>query len=102
MARMPTRIQRKRTAGWRAPPDTISVTRPGLFGNPFSSAASFRLWLEGKAYRDIEPERRENILKALPGLREHAHIMCWCQTSPPVPFGQCHGDVLLEMLEELP
>ena len=99
MARTPTRIQRHRTKGWRAPADTISVTRPGLFGNPFSSAASFRLWLQGKAYRDIEPERRENILKALPELATHAHIMCWCRTDQPV--GMCHGDVLIEIMEAL-
>ncbi|MEZ4941801.1 MAG: DUF4326 domain-containing protein [Saprospiraceae bacterium] len=32
---MSVRIQRKRTKGWRMPPNTISVTRPGKFGNPF-------------------------------------------------------------------
>lgn len=32
---IPLRIQRKRTKGWRMPPDTVSVTRPGKWGNPF-------------------------------------------------------------------
>jgi len=32
---MPKRIQRKRTKGWKMPPNTISVTRPGRFGNKF-------------------------------------------------------------------
>lgn len=32
---MPQRIQRRRTKGWRLPPNTICVTRPGRFGNPF-------------------------------------------------------------------
>jgi hypothetical protein len=31
----PIRIQRKRTKGWRLPPNTICVCRPGKFGNPF-------------------------------------------------------------------
>src|SRR5262245_40580166 len=31
----PRRIQRKRTKGWRKPPGTICVTRPGKWGNPF-------------------------------------------------------------------
>jgi hypothetical protein len=31
----PVRIQRKRTKGWRMPENTISVTRPGKWGNPF-------------------------------------------------------------------
>ena len=32
----PKRIQRKRTKGWRMPGNTVSVTRPGIYGNPFS------------------------------------------------------------------
>lgn len=31
----PERIQRKRTKGYRMPPNTVSVTRPGKWGNPF-------------------------------------------------------------------
>lgn len=30
------RIQRKRTKGWRMPPNTVSVTRPGPYGNPYT------------------------------------------------------------------
>jgi hypothetical protein len=30
----PIRIQRKRAKGWRMPPNTISVCRPGEWGNP--------------------------------------------------------------------
>lgn len=32
---MPIRIQRKRTKGWKMPPNTVSVCRPGEYGNPF-------------------------------------------------------------------
>lgn len=32
---MPERVQRKRTKGWRMPPNTISVCRPGIWGNPY-------------------------------------------------------------------
>lgn len=32
---MPVRIQRKRTKGWKMPENTVSVTRPGKWGNPF-------------------------------------------------------------------
>lgn len=98
MARTPTRIQRKRTRGWRAPDGSFSCTRPGLFGNPFTSAASYRLWLLGTAYRDIEPERRERLLLELPGLLNYKHLMCWCDLEPK---GQCHVDVLIELLEAL-
>lgn len=31
----PIRVQRKRTKGWKMPENTVSVTRPGKWGNPF-------------------------------------------------------------------
>ena len=31
----PSRIQRKRTKGYKLPPNTVCVTRPGKYGNPF-------------------------------------------------------------------
>lgn len=31
---MPIRIQRRRTTGWRMPPNAIYVGRPTVFGNP--------------------------------------------------------------------
>ena len=41
---MPERIQRKRTKGWRMPPNTVSVTRPGKWGNPFNFKSSDNCW----------------------------------------------------------
>lgn len=41
----PVRIQRKRTAGWRMPANTVSVTRPGKWGNPFDFRSSDCCWL---------------------------------------------------------
>lgn len=32
---LPTRIQRKRTKGWKSPPGTIYCGRPSRWGNPF-------------------------------------------------------------------
>ena len=31
----PVRIQRKRTKGWKMPPNTVYVGRPTEWGNPF-------------------------------------------------------------------
>jgi Domain of unknown function (DUF4326) len=31
----PKRIQRKRTKGWKMPPNTVYVGRPTRLGNPF-------------------------------------------------------------------
>src|SRR6185312_1503351 len=37
----PQRIQRKRTKGWKMPPNTVNCTRPGRFGN------HYRVWKDG-------------------------------------------------------
>lgn len=46
----PVRIQRQRTAGWRAPLDdqgrkAVYVGRPTLYGNPFRIARVGKLWI---------------------------------------------------------
>ena len=41
---LPVRIQRKRTKGWKMPPNTVSVTRPGPWGNPFDFRRSEYCW----------------------------------------------------------
>ena len=40
--RMPIRIQRKRTRGWRMPAHTIYVGRGSLYGNPYRVARTRR------------------------------------------------------------
>lgn len=41
----PIRIQRRRTKGWKMPANTVSVTRPGNWGNPFDFRKSECCWL---------------------------------------------------------
>jgi hypothetical protein len=41
----PIRVQRKRAKGWKMPPNTVSVTRPGKWGNPFDFRQSDCCWL---------------------------------------------------------
>lgn len=90
----PHRIQLRRTKGWRMPPNTVKVTRPGLFGNPFKVGqhgkdklevvGMYRQWLmnfpEGKAV--AEAARRTLRGK---------NLACFCGEGP------CHADVLLEI-----
>lgn len=40
----PVRIQRRRVKGWRMPGNTVSVTRPGPFGNPFDLSSADHCW----------------------------------------------------------
>lgn len=39
MADTPKRIQQRRTAGWKMPPNARSVARPSKYGNPFKIGA---------------------------------------------------------------
>lgn len=82
---MPERIQRKRTKGWKMPPNTVSVCRPGRWGNPFTFANSghvhpvLRFACEVAPLLDVSPLRGKNLA-------------CFC----PLDV-DCHGDVLLEL-----
>ncbi|WP_197919347.1 DUF4326 domain-containing protein [Thiosulfatihalobacter marinus] len=106
----PKRIQRRRTKGWMMPENTVSVCRPGVFGNPFTVASArgagyknpeevavraFRDWLNGIPWAcgclDTMETQRARILARLPELRGK-DLACWCSPDQP-----CHADVLLEM-----
>ena len=92
----PTRLQRKRTRGYRLPEGAKSVTRPGPFGNPFpvsrfgdpaahdEAIARFRAWIE-------EPEQAPLVDRIRRELRGR-DLACYC--APGLP---CHADVLLEI-----
>lgn len=41
----PRRVQLSRKKGWRMPENTVKVTRPGKWGNPFNFKASDYCWL---------------------------------------------------------
>lgn len=98
----PRRIQRKRTKGWRMPPNTVSVTRPGKWGNPYyvgmfrkynhaDAVADYRRWLEGDYGARVwagPPPTTEAIRQVLRG----KNLACFCPLSSP-----CHADVLLEI-----
>jgi hypothetical protein len=102
---MPERIQRKRTKGWKMPPNTVNVTRPGKWGNPArigmwrnfnreDAVRSFRGWItRDLSYRSYEitfgkPPTCEEIKRELGG----KNLACFCPLDRP-----CHADVLLEM-----
>lgn len=101
---MVKRIQRKRTKGWRMPADTVSVSRPSKWGNPFlvignrsplCAKEMFSLWLKKDKYT-FEPERKKFILENIENLRGK-NLACWCKEGTP-----CHADVLLEMANAPP
>lgn len=100
----PIRIQRRRTKGWKMPPNTVSVCRPGKWGNPFRVAPAFES--EEVKFPAVTAESavelyREWIARALlqwPSTADPLaelrgkNLACWCQLHCP-----CHADVLLEL-----
>ncbi len=44
MLEMPVRVQLSRKKGWRMPANTVSVARPGFWGNPHSVVLDELLW----------------------------------------------------------
>jgi len=108
MPEKPRRIQRKRTKGWRMPPNTVYVGRPSKWGNP----RDWREWI--RVSRDQTDARRSATIvfwdamlageksvhwrPAIQWMREHLHelrgknLACWCKPDEP-----CHADVLLEL-----
>ena len=81
-----------------ASPSDPRIGRPSVFGNPFHIGmhgsredviAQFRAYIVSDNPAAIEARR------LLPGLRGK-RLVCYCA---PLP---CHGDVLVEMLQEKP
>ena len=87
---MPLRLQRKRTKGFRLPQNTICVTRPSRWGNPYhvgqdgtAQECVDRFWecfVEDAAYR-------ADVKATLAG----KNLACFCSLTAP-----CHADLLLQ------
>lgn len=118
---MPKRIQLSRRKGWKMPENTVKVSRPGRWGNPFEVAMlgrelaveMFRDMMQGmfdpyklkhltdadfKVVYDarVAFEKRLNWgLEIRSGARHELrgkNLACWCK-----PGDLCHADVLLEI-----
>jgi len=91
--RVATRVQLRRTKGWRKPDGVVVVARPSRWGNPF------RLGIDGDRDECVARYRRALLDGTLPFTvddvrRELAghDLACWC----PLDLA-CHADVLLEV-----
>ena len=112
---MPERIQRKRTKGWRMPPNTVYVGRGSKWGNPFlgdNAVDLYQRWLAlGHIHRDevdmlpigmfnkySRPslEERRVLIRDL-GELENKNLCCWCPLEKKGLYVPCHADILLEI-----
>lgn len=106
---MPVRITLSRKKGWRMPPNTLKVSRPGKWGNPFrighmpdvcppsehyracSQADAVRLYREWLFSTDAGLEIMSRCKIELRG----KNLACWCKPGTP-----CHADVLLRLANQ--
>lgn len=106
----PVRVQLSRKKGWKMPPNTVRVSRPGPYGNPFvigePAPNCYSLFHQGvveNAEQAVALFRRaltHELSKGTPAadraidLLANLHgknLACWCKEGP------CHADVLLEL-----
>ena len=93
-ATMPKRIQRKRCAGWRMPPNTVYVGRPTCYGNPWKVGTDGNpetVLLKYRKHLELCLLGDPDFLSPLKG----KDLACWCRLDSP-----CHADILLEFLEK--
>lgn len=108
----PRRVQLSRKKGWRMPPNTVSVARPGKWGNPhdwrdwreqwpFTSVhphdgeISRDDWCKGMAVEAFEEDIRDGILVLPAEELRGLNLACWCRVGGWPK--SCHADVLLEL-----
>jgi hypothetical protein len=98
---MPKRIQRKRTKGWKMPPNTVYVGRPSKWGNPY--------FIGGESYggiiiktTSIALEEYRRLFSRIPDLAVVAQqelrgkdLACWCKEGE-----ECHADFLLKVANQ--
>ena len=104
MTTRPHRVQLRRTKGWRLPPNTLVVSRPGKFGNPIQVGAVARIEVDGSMYdakvtpgvaKEFFREYFAGVVRSEPqilGFLRGKNLACWCPLDQP-----CHADVLLEV-----
>lgn len=84
----PHGVQLSRKKGWRMPPNTIRVTRPGPWGNPF------RVGVDGDAAECVAKfrERAMDMANTIRLRLRGKNLACCCPLGAP-----CHRNVLLEI-----
>lgn len=97
---MPIRVQLRRVAGWRIPPNTVSVGRSSKYGNPYWVGTK-NMGYECASSKEAVEKFRALVESDSRLLRFRLHdlellrgknLACWCKPDSP-----CHADVLLEL-----
>ena len=104
---MAERIRLSRAAGFRLPPNTINVARPGKLGNPFvvgkwgtrpqcvSALASLSAGFINLGTSQVTIDAQLALWGHIHAVRDRfagRDVACWCSLDGP-----CHGDVYLHL-----
>ena len=96
---MPTRIQRKRTKGWRMPANTVSVSRPSDWGNRYTVIGFYEAGFSGTLTQarqacvdNFEGEMDDWFREVVKLHLRGKNLACSCPLDEP-----CHADVLLKI-----
>lgn len=120
MTTTPMRIQRRRTRGWRMPPNTKYVGRPGIYSNPFSyhdrgreAVDLYQEWWRCRGWIGntlMFSDQMDILMGAMFQTEPHPlrgyNQACWCPLCPAHQEGRplgvdceacdpCHVDILL-------
>jgi hypothetical protein len=87
----PARVTLSRRKGWRMPPNTVKVCRPGKWGNPFVVGKDGDAQQCVDLYECLTAEWRTEQAESLNEL-SGKNLACWCKPGTP-----CHADVLLSL-----
>lgn len=103
----PRRVQLSRRKGYKLPPNTVNIARPGRWGNPFivgkhgtreECVRLFRLLCGGYLCISLDSGCADAQQRFLKHAKKHIaslkgkDLACWCRLDGK----PCHGDVLLE------
>ena len=91
---MPIRIQRRRTRGWKMPPNTVYVGRPTKWASPFRIGPHMTAAQTVQAYArwmETMPTLAADACRELRG----KNLACWCRLDEP-----CHAGFLLRLVNE--
>ena len=97
----PVRVQRKRTKGYKLPPNTVYVGRPTKWGNPFKVGDIIRDENSKRIPATIEDclfmyeiKIGVDVLRGTVDLSElkGKNLACFCSLDQP-----CHADILLRL-----
>lgn len=99
----PYRVQRSRRKGARLPPNTVVVSRPSKYANPFRIPTGLTGAARLVATVESVSKFRGHALRSftLDEIRADLggkNLACWCKVGKPGELGEvCHADVLLKL-----